>query len=308
MLNNMLNMFRELRHSSMKMDPILDQQQSSLPPLTLEDQTFNVRSIQLYLHVYRMHTASYGTFPKLEEGNEFEYEADNIHIKHYPDGAPVDCGISVFAISAFPHLYAPPDGMGCFVSTVNGAPLPINLPVGLSIVSKGTCTLRWYQNNSVKNWVAQKALHFMMFANSPGLTVDDFRARFNQIGWEECHLPAAAEPAEPAELVKLPDDLHGIEDDRIRLLYRTLDRWFLQTNDPMDKFEANGLHTWIAMKKPSFSQLLEDRFCARRIFLILLRHNEPNMSTGTRLSSIADEIAEAYGWEWQDLREDYLIR
>lgn len=284
------------------MDPIRDrQQQSLLPPLTLEDKTVNVRSTQLSFHVHRMHTASYGTFPKLEKGNEFEYEADNIHIKHYPDGVPVDCGISVFAISAFPHLYSHPDGTECFVSAVNGAPpLPINLPVGLSIVSKGTCTLRWYQNNSVKNWVAQKALHFMVFANSPGLTVDDFRARFNQIGWEECHLAAAAEPA---ELVKLPDDLHGIEDDRIRLLYRTLDRWFLETSDPMDKFEANWLHTWIAMKKPSFSQLLEDRFCARRIFLILLRHNEPNMSTGTRLSSIADEIAEAYGWEWQDLRE-----
>ena len=221
------------------MDPIQYRQQQSLLPLTSADKTNDVRSSKLDFHIHRMHTTSYGSFPKLARGNEFEYEANNSHIKHFPHGVPVDYGISVFAIAAFPHLYSHIDGTECFVST--SASLPTNLPVGLSVVSRGTCTLRWYQRSK---WIAQKALHFMVYPNAPGLTLPDFSARFKQIGWEECKLAAAAEPA---ELVKLPDDLDGIDDDRIRLLYRILDRWFLETNDPMDKLEANVLHTWIVL-------------------------------------------------------------
>jgi hypothetical protein len=107
---------------------------------------------------------------------------------------PVDFGIFVFTISTFSHE----DGSECFR---NNKPLPIILPLGLNIISKGICTFRWYKNNSLTDWLAQKAFHYMVFLDIPGLTVSDFRTCFNQIGWETCHLAAAVDPAKLVKLI-----------------------------------------------------------------------------------------------------------
>ena len=59
------------------------------------------------------------------------------------------------------------------------------------------------------------------------------------------------------ELVSHDDDLDSVDFKMVEL-YWLMKIWYKQATDAMDRIHANDIHTWIALDKPSFQDLLQN--------------------------------------------------
>ncbi|GBC06306.1 hypothetical protein RclHR1_06760001 [Rhizophagus clarus] len=71
------------------------------------------------------------------------------------------------------------------------------------------------------------------------------------------------------ELVSYDNDLDGIEDFRMNEIYWLMKIWYEQTICIIDQPHANDIHTWIALDKPSFQDLIMHESHAYIVFSAL---------------------------------------
>jgi len=131
--------------------------------------------------------------------------------------------------------------------------------------------------------------HFIMFP-SESMSYETFRSKVTTgCSWEPCQFEASAEAI--IELIEDPEDLEGITDARIILLYKyILPRWFKQIINPMDKYLTVGLHTLIVDTKATFDDLMSVSWASRHVYTILKRVKESNTSMAMRISAMCRTV------------------
>lgn len=63
---------------------------------------------------------------------------------------------------------------------------------------------------------------------------------------------------------------------RMNMTYWLIEIWYEQTDDILDHLLANNIHTWIAIKKPTFQDLIHDRQRACIALSAMARLNTAN--------------------------------
>ncbi|PKK67942.1 hypothetical protein RhiirC2_751026 [Rhizophagus irregularis] len=149
----------------------------------------------------------------------------------------------------------------------------------------------------------QGALHFII-APTISMTKENYEQLIRNLDWQICNLKASAEMN---ELISLDDDLDGVEDFRMKELYWLMEIWYMQTTYAMDRLHANDIHTWIALDKPSFDDLIQHESRAYIVFSALscmnARTPASHVTELTYLGDILGELEDAFGWKSTELYE-----
>ncbi|RGB21668.1 hypothetical protein C1646_777563 [Rhizophagus diaphanus] len=72
----------------------------------------------------------------------------------------------------------------------------------------------------------------------------------------------------------------------------------------MERFYANDIHTWIALKKPTFKELIHDKPCAYIIFHAIFCLNATTVTQKTYKYDILGELRDAFGWKVKELGDE----
>src|SRR4051812_17833712 len=99
----------------------------------------------------------------------------------------------------------------------------------------------------------QTGLHFVI-APTKHMKKEIYEQATKDLGWQLCTIKASAETI---ELISFDDDLDNVEDFQMNELYWLMEIWHMQTTYAMDRLHANDIHTWIALDKPSFQDLIQ---------------------------------------------------
>ncbi|CAG8687867.1 16083_t:CDS:2 [Rhizophagus irregularis] len=175
-------------------------------------------------------------------------------------------------------------------------PQGTSLPEGLALFYTHKMKLRFPSD-------VQGALHFVI-APTISMTKENYEQLIRNLDWQICNLKASAEMN---ELISLDDDLDGVEDFRMKELYWLMEIWYMQTTYAMDRLHANDIHTWIALDKPSFDDLIQHESRAYIVFSALSRMNvrtpASHVTELTYLGDILGELEDAFGWKSTELYE-----
>ncbi|CAB4482672.1 hypothetical protein RhiirA1_473797 [Rhizophagus irregularis] len=175
-------------------------------------------------------------------------------------------------------------------------PQGTSLPEGLALFYTHKMKLRFPSD-------VQGALHFVI-APTISMTKENYEQLIRNLDWQICNLKASAEMN---ELISLDDDLDGVEDFRMKELYWLMEIWYMQTTYAMDRLHANDIHTWIALDKPSFDDLIQHESRAYIVFSALscmnARTPASHVTELTYLSDILGELEDAFGWKSTELYE-----
>ncbi|CAG8558751.1 5972_t:CDS:2 [Ambispora leptoticha] len=139
-------------------------------------------------------------------------------------------------------------------------PENMDLPEGLALFYTHKMKLRFPSNT-------QTGLHFVI-APTIRMTKNNYVQAVKNLNWHLCTIKAAAKIT---ELVCSDDDLDGVEDARMVELYWLTEIWYEKAMDAMDRIHAIDIHTWIALEKPSFQDLLQHESRAHIVFSALIR-------------------------------------
>ncbi|KAI9011125.1 hypothetical protein BC832DRAFT_549754 [Gaertneriomyces semiglobifer] len=250
-----------------------------------------------------LHRTDFSVSPSPSLVENHEYRMENGFVKHHEydtDGGDV-IGVSLFAPFTSPHYFPVSNTDTCWV-----------LPAGVDLSSKGLAlvfdlllTLRFDETKEhVKKRIRQKSWHYSLVAIRPKMTFTEFQNAVRSLGWLPCKIYARGTTI---ELAKDRDDLVDVKSAHIRLLYDTIAEWYEQAHLPVDKMEALALQTWIVDQKPSIEMLLSNKFISRKILYIIANTKVENISSASRLSSIADLIEEKFDWDMDDHRLPPLL-
>ena len=147
----------------------------------------------------------------------------------------------------------------------------------------------------------QTGLHFVI-APTRCMTKEDYEQAVKDLSWQLCTIKASAEMK---ELISHDDDLEGVEDFRMSELYWLMEIWHTQTVNAMDRIHANDIHTWIALDKPSFQDLLQHEPRAYIVFSSLVRMNSSlpasHITELIYLGDILGELNDVFGWKKEDV-------
>ncbi|PKY57350.1 hypothetical protein RhiirA4_411643 [Rhizophagus irregularis] len=137
------------------------------------------------------------------------------------------------------------------------------------------------------------------------MTNENYEQLIRNLDWKLCTLRASAERM--SELISFGKDLYGVEDFRMKKLYWLMEIWHAQTSYAMDRFHANDIHTWIALNKPSFEDLIQYESRAYIVFSALAQMNvntpASQITESKYLGDILGELEDAFGWKSTELYE-----
>jgi len=91
---------------------------------------------------------------------------------------------------------------------------------------------------------------------------------------------------EPKKLKNRYRDVENLERWMV-YLYQIASILYLQTKDPVSKLRANGIHTWIAVKQPTWETLKNNMYRAHDVFILLC---EVDLCSGAAPPHGADQI------------------
>lgn len=118
----------------------------------------------------------------------------------------------------------------------------------------------------------------------------------NSFDWFLCSMKAAGEET---RLINRYQDLDHVHDRLIRHLYQLSAISFAQSDNLVDQFWANAIHTWIAIHKPTWKDLVADSCKAQRIFVMCSEIEEiedDHQLNGSREKIVA-KLQSEFGWE-----------
>jgi hypothetical protein len=135
------------------------------------------------------------------------------------------------------------------------------------------------------------------------MTLAEYGDAIKNLNWNLCEVKTNAELK---ELVHKDDDLKGVRDFQITEIYLLIELWYKQTTDAMERLHANNIHTWIALKKPTFKELIRDKPRAYVIFHALSRFNvnETSVTQETYKYDILGELRDVFGWKVKELGDE----
>ncbi|PKC04812.1 hypothetical protein RhiirA5_487025 [Rhizophagus irregularis] len=194
-----------------------------------------------------------------------------------------------------------PNGISCFVPLGNPPhnnpiskrkdcfviPKGTYLPNGLILVFTNFMKLRFPSG-------IQDAWHFVI-APTERMTLTSYTDAIRNIDWELCEIKANGELK---KLIHEDDDLRGVKDFRINMLYWLIEIWYTQTDDEIDRLLANDIHTWISIKKPNFNDLINDKQRARTAFSAMARLDaDESVTLETYKYTILGDLEDLFGWK-----------
>ena len=200
----------------------------------------------------------------LQELHRGDYKLDNLdnrYIKHYKVNDKNAKGVSCFVPLETPHN-VPNERLNMMEVPCYFLPEETFLSEGLALFYTHKMKLRFPEG-------IQTGLHFVI-APTRRMTKEDYEQAVKDLSWQLCTIKASAEMK---ELISHDDDLEGVEDFRMNELYWLMEIWHMQTVNAMDCIHANDIHTWIALDKPSFQDLLQHKPRAYIAFSFLVHVN-----------------------------------
>ncbi|CAB4482663.1 unnamed protein product [Rhizophagus irregularis] len=210
------------------------------------------------------------------------------YLRYYNVGDRHAKGVSCFA----PNEGISEENTPCYF-----LPRGTSLPEGLALFYTHKMKLRFPPD-------FQGALHFVIAPTIP-MTNENYEQLIRNLDWKSCTLRASAERMN--ELISFGNDLYGVEDFRMKKLYWLMEIWHAQTSYAMDRFHANDIHTWIALNKPSFEDLIQYESRAYIVFSALAQMNvntpASQITESKYLGDILGELEDAFGWKSTELYE-----
>ena len=224
---------------------------------------------------------------------DYRLDKDGRHLKSYNANDTSAKGVSCFVPLEFPHN-VPNEGLGKKEITCYFLPEGTSLLEGLALFYTHKMRLRFPSGE-------QTALHFVI-APTMRMKKENYEQAIRSLNWQVCSIKASEEVI---ELVSHDDDLDGIEGFRMNEVYWLMEIWHEQTTCTMDRLHANDIHTWIALEKPSFQDLVMHEPRAYIVFSALARMNARTPTSHVRELTYRDDILgcleDSFGWKSRDL-------
>ncbi|RHZ52761.1 hypothetical protein Glove_457g82 [Diversispora epigaea] len=238
----------------------------------------------------------------LQKLNKGDYEidpSDNRYIKGYSVNYKKAKGVSCFVPLDIPYN-VPTRSLSNLEIPCYFLPERTPLAEGLVLIYTYMMKLRFPSG-------IQKGLHFII-APTVHMTKENYVQVVKNMDWHLCTIKASIEMN---ELVFFDEDLDNVEDFRMIELYWLMEIWYEKATNDMDRLYANDIHTWIALDKPSFQDLLQHEPRAYIVFCALasMNANTP-VSYVTQLTyqgEILGELEDAFGWREAEFYDNSMV-
>ncbi|GBB83938.1 hypothetical protein RclHR1_01060002 [Rhizophagus clarus] len=231
-------------------------------------------------------------FQELYRG-DYRLDKDRRYLQSYNAGDKKAKGVSCFVPLEIPHN-VPSENHSKKEIPCYFLPEGVSLSEGLALFYTHKMKLRFPSGE-------QTALHFVI-APTMRMTKEDYEQSVKSLNWQICTVKASAEMI---DLVSHDDDLDGIEDFRMNEVYWLMEIWHEQTMCTMDRLHANDIHTWIALDKPSFQDLIMHEPRGYIVFSALARLNAitptSHVTELTYLGDILGELEDNFGWKSSEM-------
>jgi hypothetical protein len=163
------------------------------------------------------------------------------------------------------------------------------LPDGLAIVYTKKLKTRFPSG-------LQYSWHFNIFPTR-SMTLPEYSNMIKNLDWKPCNIKT---DASPNKLVSKNDDTDGLKSIEILGLYFLMSSQYDQANNSMDRLQANEIHTWISLDKPTFQDLICDEGCSFYVFSALNQLKTESITLETYRVDILGELEDRFMWKESD--------
>ncbi|CAB4467002.1 uncharacterized protein OCT59_014126 [Rhizophagus irregularis] len=172
------------------------------------------------------------------------------------------------------------------------------LPDGLAIVYTKKMKTRFPSD-------LQHLWHFNIFPTR-SMTLHEYSNMIKNLDWKPCNIKVGASPD---KLVSKNDDIDGLKSIEILGLYFLMSLWYDQATNSMDRLQANEIHTWISLDKPTFQDLICDEDRSFYVFSMLDQLKTESVTLETYCADILGELEDRFMWKESDFFDpkNYLI-
>jgi hypothetical protein len=218
------------------------------------------------------------------EPKAVDYDFDNEnYLKYFKFDEIHPCGISCFVLLGDPpHNNPISKKKNCFIIAKG-----TTLPNGLILVFTNFMKLRYPSG-------IQNAWHFVIVPTER-MTLISYTEAIRNLNWRLCEIKTNSELE---KMIRQDNDLKGVKDFRMNMLYWLIEIWYTQTDDDLDHLLANDIHTWISIKKPNFNDLINNKQRARTAFSAMARLNtDKSVTQETYKYTILGDLEDFFGWK-----------